>query len=363
MRRLLVVLALVGLVGTACGDREPAEPADAGVRDVGGVQPGGEGSEGGLADDAEEMMLDELNVGYSWEWPAPSQAVQTERTHDDALGMFVNWIPLASGGDMAEALVAGDIDIAYSQDVTSFANSVTGGADLLLVAVAANYADADDCVAHPAYGVTLDNAAETLAGHSIYTPLGDATHLKLLRMLEHLGVDTTAVNLIQSEGSPAAVAAFDSGAVAMACAFGGAVNQMIANGGNRVMTGAEQQAIGIRTFGIISTSGTFAAEYPEAVIGFLQVTESANAAYNDDREPFIDIVAEAASMDRADAVALLDRFSFPAKDAQLADVWLGGAVQQVMKEQMDFLAARGGIEPALERYEAFVDTSFLEAIG
>ncbi|MYE64824.1 MAG: hypothetical protein F4231_02735, partial [Acidimicrobiaceae bacterium] len=355
MKRLIALLAVFVLVAAACGDDEPEPAADE-------EAPGETSAAPAEAAAPSEMMLDELNVAYFLEWPTANQVAQAEQTYDAALGLTVNWIPFASGGDMAQAMEAGDIDISYSQGLTPFANFVTGGSDLLLVGVAVSYADADNCVAHPDYGITADNAAETLAGQSIYTPLGNVTHFKLLKMLEHLGVDTSTVELIQSEGGPAAVAALDSGAVAMACAFGGAVNQMIANGGNLVMTGAEQEAIGIRVFDIISTTGTFAAEHPDIVTGFLQVTEDANVAYNSDRAPFIDTIAGAAGMDRESTIALLDAFSFPEKDVQLSDAWLGGTVQQVMKDQMDFFVAQGEIDSALGSYDAFVDTSFLEAV-
>ena len=358
MKRLLALLMVMGLIVAACGnDDDDAAPDEAAAP---------EATEAPEAPEApaapEEMMLDELNVAYFLEWPTANQVAQAEQTYDDALGLTVNWIPFASGGDMAQAMEAGDIDISYSQGLTPFANFVTGGSDLLLVGVAVSYADADNCVAHPDYGITAANAAETLAGQSIYTPLGNVTHFKLLKMLEYLGVDTASVELIQSEGGPAAVAALDSGEVAMACAFGGAVNQMIANGGNLVMTGSEQEAIGIRVFDIISTTGTFAAEHPDIITGFLQVTEDANVAYNDDRGPFIDTIAEAAGMERAPTIALLDAFSFPERDVQLSAAWLGGTVQQVMKEQMDFFVAQGEIESALPSYDSFVDTSFLEAV-
>ena len=362
MKRLLAVLMVFGLIAAACGDDEPAEPA-ADTGDEGTVEVEPDGDEPATAPDAaSEMMLDELNVAYFLEWPTANQVAQAEQTYDEALGLTVNWIPFASGGDMAQAMESGDIDISYSQGLTPFANFVTGGSDLLLVGVAVSYADADNCVANPDLGITADNAAETLAGQKIYTPLGNVTHFKLLSMLEHLGVDTSTVELIQSEGGPAAVAALDSGEVALACAFGGAVNQMIADGGNLVMTGSEQEAIGIRVFDIISTTGTFAAEHPDIVTGFLQITEDANVAYNDDRAPFLDTIAEAAGMDRESTIALLDAFSFPEKDVQLSEAWLGGTVQQVMKDQMDFFVAQGEIDSALGSYDDFVDTSFLEAV-
>ena len=400
MKRLLALLMVLGLIAAGCSGSEPAEPAgdggDAGTVQLddgvaedepatntapGNAEPAGDGGDAGtvqlddgVAEDepatglsegepAEEMMLDELNVAYLLGLPTANQVAQAERTYDEALGMAVNWIPFASGGDMAQAMEAGAIDISYSQGLTSFASFVTGGSDLLLVAVAASYAGADNCVAHPDYGVTAENAAETLAGQRIYTPLGNVVHFKLLKMLEHMGVDIATVNLIESEGGPAAVAALDSGEVALACAYGDAVNQMIANGGHLVMTGAEQAAIGIRVFDIISTSADFAEGYPSVVTAFLQVTEDANRAFNLNREPFIGTIAGAVGMDRESTVALLDTFSFPEKDMQLSEAWLGGTVQQAMKDQMDFFEGQGEIASALPSYDSFVDTSFLSAVN
>ena len=330
MKRLLAGLLAIGLLAGACGEDEP--------------------------------QLEELNVAYFLEWPTANQVAQIEKTYDEELGLTVNWIPFASGGDMAQAMEAGDIDISYSQGLTPFANFVTGGSDLLLIGVAVAYADADNCVARGDLGVTKENAAQTLDGQSIYTPLGNVTHFKLLKMLEHLGVDLNSVELIQSEGGPAAVAALDSGNVAMACAFGGAVNQMIEAGGNLVMTGAEQEPIGIRVFDIISTTGAFAEEHASVLTAFLQVTEDANRAYNQNRDPYIDTIAQAAGMDRASTIALIDAFSFPERDAQISAAWLGGTVQTVMKEQMDFFVAQGEIETSLASYDEFVDTSFLEGV-
>ena len=282
--------------------------------------------------------LEELNVAYFLEWPSANQVAQVEKTYDEALGLTVNWIPLASGNEMAEAMEAGDVDISYSQGVTPFANFVTGGSDLLMVGVAMSYADADNCVAARGWGITAENAAQTLAGQSIYTPLGNVTHFKLLKMLEHLGVDTSTVELIQSEGGPAAVAALESGDVAMACAFGGAVNRMIANGGNLLMTGAEQEAIGIRVFDIISTTGEFAARHPSVVTGFLQVTEDANRAYNDGAGfPWRPIVAFVGGVALMGLLVVYRRASEERQAGLARYVWLALAVSSVLAVILAFL--------------------------
>jgi len=197
----------------------------------------------------------------------PHQACQGGPPCDEVLDLRVNWIPFASGDDMGRALEAGDIDIAYSQGLASFAASVASGAGLLLVGVAA------------------------------------------------------------------------------------------------INVGAEQAAAAGPVLGVISTTGVFAAVYPDTVTGFLQVNENTYRAYNLSREPFIDTIAAAAGTDRDATAALLDAFTFPERDAQLSGGWLTGTVQQVLSEQIDSLAATGEVEPAPENYDAFIDTSFLESVS
>ena len=334
MRRLLAVCAALAAVGAACGN-DGREGADAGPAEV--------------------------NVAYYLQWPAPNQVAQAEKTFDDVLGVTVNWTDFASGGDIAQAMVAGDIDIAYAMGDTPFATFVTTGADLLIVGLPSANPEADNCVANPDYGITQQNAAETLAGQRIYTPLGNVNHYKLLRMLDHLGVDADSVELIQSEGGAAAVAALASGEVALSCAFGGAINEMVAAGGHLLMTGAEMQAIGINIFDLIVTTREFAEAHPDLVTAFLQITIDANRAYRADREPMLATIAETAGMDLDAAVALLDDFTFTDRDQMLSPEWMGGGVQLSMKQQMDFFASIGEIESALDSYDQFVDHTFAEA--
>ena len=56
----------------------------------------------------------EIKVAYFQQWPAPVQFAQAKMTFDSLLGMKVNWVPFRSGHDMARALAAGDVQIAYS---------------------------------------------------------------------------------------------------------------------------------------------------------------------------------------------------------------------------------------------------------
>ena len=336
MKRLAAILMVAVLVA-ACGDDDTT------TTEAGG-----------------SPALDELNVAYYLQWPSPNLVAKADGTYDEALGVTVNWHTFASGGDMAQAMLAGDIDIGYAQGDTPFATFVSQGAPLLIVGLPSANPEADNCVAHPDYGITQQNAPQTLAGQKVYTPLGNVNHYKLLRMLDHLGVDPGTVELIQSEGGAAAVAALRSGEMALVCAFGGAINEMIDAGGHLLMTGAELQAIGINIYDVISTTEAFAKAHPDVLTAFLQVTIDANRAYNADREPMLRTIAEVSGMEHDAAVAFIDDFTFPDRDEMLGPDWMGGGVQRSMKQQMDFFAAIGEIESSLDSYDEFVDPSFLE---
>ena len=147
MKRLLASLAVLVLIAAACGDDEEAPAPAADSEDAtAAATSDDDAAPAAPADD--EMMLDELNVAYFLEWPTANQVAQARSRPTTMLWVLtVNWIPFASGGDMAQAMESGDIDISYSQGLTPFANFVTGGSDLLLVGVAVSYADADNCVA------------------------------------------------------------------------------------------------------------------------------------------------------------------------------------------------------------------------
>ena len=338
---------LLGVLAASCGTDDPASTTDA--------------SQGTADASSSEPVLDELNVAYYLEWPSPNLVAKADGTYDRVLGVPVNWQTFASGGDMAQAMVAGDIDIGYAQGDTPFATFVSQGAELLIVGLPSSNPEADNCVVSPGYDITQENAAETLAGQKVYTPLGNVNHYKLLQMLDHLGVDADSVELIQSEGGAAAVAALATGEMALVCAFGGAINEMIEAGGRLLMTGRELEDIGVRIYDVISTTKDFARAHPEALTKFLQVTIDANRAYNADPEPMLPVIAEVSGMAPDAAKAFIGGFAFPDRDEMLGPEWMDGGVQASMKKQMDFFAAMGEIEASLDSYDQFVDPSFLEA--
>ena len=331
----LAIFAVFGLLVAACGDS----------------------TEGGVGD------LDELNVAYFLEWPTPNQYEQNNGTYSEEMGIPVNWKNFATGVEMSAAMAAGDIDIAYSQGLVPFVNAVSAGQELKIVAIAVSYAENDNCVAATDLGATRDNAAEVLAGATVSVPVGTVAHYKMLKSMQYLGVDTDSFdikNLDPAEGA----AALQGGSVDVACGWGGGLQRM-KEAGNILMTGAEMEdEIGLKVFDVVSVTSEFAADHPDVVQQFLDITEAANRGWDTDPDSRLEgIIAETGGMDEAATLGSLSTFSFPDTSEQLSDKWFGNDVPVFMNEVADLFVAEGALDSKLDDYGATIDTSFLEAQG
>ena len=100
----------------------------------------------------------EVRIAFFLEWATPNQEDKVKKTFDKALGVPVKWTNFATGGEMTEAMLSGDIDISYSQGLTPFVNAVNAKAPLKLVDIAVIYGmGGTTCVA--ASGIDKGNAA------------------------------------------------------------------------------------------------------------------------------------------------------------------------------------------------------------
>ena len=370
MKKLLALLFAFGLIAAACGST--ADVASDAVDEVtdavdGDEEEAMEDEEEAMEDD-EEAMADgpeELNVAYFAGWPLPPQIGQEDGSFADAVGVgTVNWIPFNSGGEMAEAMNSGDVDISYSMGLTPFANSVNAGSQLSMVGIAVAYADADNCIVQGDLGLTRDNAAEVLAGQTVVTPIGNVTHFKMLSIMNFLGVDLDTLNIVPAEGGAATAAAFQNGDIGVGCAFGGSIVDMTDAGGVPILTGTEtEEEVGIRTYDINAIPDSFGEAHPELVTSFLAAVQDFTDTWEADPETNNPIIATAAGMeDVGNFLAGEGWFSFPNIEEQLGAEWMGSA-GDVMKTQVDFFVEQGQVDSALGSFDEFVDSSFLEAIG
>ncbi len=301
--------------------------------------------------------LEKITVAYFSEWPTANQVAQVEKTYDEELGVEIEWRVFGNGNEMTQAMVSGNVQIAYSQGFVPFVVGVTNNAPLTLIGVAVTYAENDLCIVADRTGITQDNAQE-LEGLKVATPIGNVTHYKLLRTLDHLDVDIDAIDLVQMNPAEAAVALV-RGDVAMSCGFGGALAKM-KEVGTPLMTGAEQEAIGINTFDIITVNNDFLRDYPDLVRKFMQVTEQANQDYKDNPDDKYETIANAAGMDLQATIDFMAKFGFPSVAEQKGRNWFNGGIQEISLGVAEVMKEAGNLETILDDYSPFITADYLE---
>lgn len=300
---------------------------------------------------------EKITVAYFQEWPTANQVAQAEKWYDEELGLPFEWRAFETGVAMAEAMVAGEVDIAYSMGVVPFALAVTEGAPIKAVGVAVSYAENDNCVIYKKEAIDRANAHE-LEGRKVAVPLNTVTHYKMLKSLSILGVDVSKVDVIDMAPQDIETP-FIQGELAMGCSWGGPLRRMKGHGWE-LLSADEQERLGIRAFDVIAVTDSFAADHPELITKFLEVTDRATEYLDDNPEEAQAVIAEAAGLDLKESTIVLSLFDFYQRSDQLTERWMLGGVQTFIGEVTAFFRDQGEIEAVLDDYSASVDAGFYE---
>lgn len=267
----------------------------------------------GLAASSSAYAAEKVNVAFFLEWAMPNQIAKVNKTFDKAMGVKVNWTDFKTGVAMTEAMLSGDIDIAYSQGLAPFVTAIQQGAPLKMVGIAVVY-EANDCFVKNGLGITSANASE-LEGKTVAVPLNTMADFAFRKYMSHLKVDVSKMKIVD-QAPPDGAKSLADGAVDMACIFGGASSKAAGEVGTPIMSKQQKVDAGIGSFDVISVTEKFATENPELVKSFLEVTEEANRAWKGSPEQ-IAIVAKDAGMTVETTKKQVSDFIFPSAKEQL----------------------------------------------
>ena len=297
----------------------------------------------------------EVRVAFFLEWATPNQEAKVKKTFDKALGVPVKWTNFATGGEMTEAMLSGDIDISYSQGLTPFVNAVNAKAPIKLVDIAVIYGmGGTTCVA--AKGIDKGNASSKLDGQKVAVPLGTMADYVFKETMRVVKADISKMKVIDMNPEDGS-AAFVNGDVAMACLFGGKSIKAAKEKGASLLTVKEAQDAGIAGIDITSVTNKFLKENPGMVRTFVEVTHEANARYNDGKAD-MNVIAKDAAMDLAGTKKQMGGFEFPNAGTMKSKYMNKGGILMTYLEVMGNMFATSE-NPALKDYAAVVDTSFL----
>jgi taurine transport system substrate-binding protein len=297
----------------------------------------------------------EVRVAFFLEWATPNQEAKVKKTFDKALGVPVKWTNFATGGEMTEAMLSGDIDISYSQGLTPFVNAVNAKAPIKLVDLAVIYGmGGTTCVA--AKGIDKGNASSKLDGQKVAVPLGTMADYVFKETMRVVGADISKMKVVDMNPEDGS-AAFINGDVAMACLFGGKSIKAAKEKGASLLTVKEAQDAGIAGIDITSVTNKFLKENPGMVRTFVEVTHEANARYNDGKAD-MNVIAKDAAMDLAGTKKQMGGFEFPNAGTMKSKYMNKGGILMTYLEVMGGMFATSE-NPALKDYSKVVDTSYL----
>ena len=304
---------------------------------------------------ASVQAADEVNVAFFLEWATPNQQAKVEKAYDSAMGVPVNWTNFDAGTEMTEAMLAGDIDISYSQGLAPFINAVNANAPIKLVAIAVQY-PANDCVVRNGEGIDKTNASE-LEGKAVAVPLATMADYSFRMMMRALDVDIDKLNVVDQVPADAAVSLAD-GNVAMACGFGADSMAKMYEAGTPLMSPEDKEAAGIISFDVISVTEKFAQENPDLLRTFIEVTGQSNADFAAGKSD-IAVIAKDAGLSVEATEAQMKDFIFPTAEQQLSDYFNEGGMASVAIGVVGNAFATAD-NPALPDYSVAIDTSFLQ---
>jgi taurine transport system substrate-binding protein len=305
---------------------------------------------------ATAQAAESVNVAFFLEWATPNQIAKVDKTYDEAMGVDINWTNFLTGVQMTEAMLAGDIDIAYSQGLAPFVTAVQQGAPLKMVGIAVVY-EANDCFVRNDLGITSANAAE-LEGQTVAVPLNTMADFSFRKQMAALDVDISTMTIVDQVPADGAVSLSD-GSVAMACIFGGASASVAGEVGTPIMSSKEKSDAGIGSFDVISVTESFASENPDLIRSFLEVTDEANAAWTGSDAQIRKVAADA-GMDLQTTLDQMADFSFPTADEQKRDYFGKDGIAAAAAESLGLVFKKSGSWNVDEKIKRVITDEFLD---
>jgi taurine transport system substrate-binding protein len=249
-----------------------------------------------------------INVAYFLEWPTPNQEAKVNKTYDKEMNAKLRWKNFTNGGAMIDAMLAGDIDIAYSTGIVPFINAVKSNAPIKMVGISVIYGmGGTTCIVSNSSGISKNNAKK-LEGKKVAVPLGTMAEYVFDEFMISLGVDRKKIKVVQMDPQDGAEA-LKKGKVDGACVFGGKSIRKALKYGKRLLTVTEAREAGIAGVDVILVTDRFLNKNRELVEKFIEVTDAANENYKKGKSN-LKIIAKDAAMKVSDAKTTMSGFYF-----------------------------------------------------
>jgi taurine transport system substrate-binding protein len=298
----------------------------------------------------------EVRIAFFLEWASPNQEDKVKGAFAKAFGVPVKWTNFATGGEMTEAMMSGDIDISYSQGLTPFVNAVNSKKPITLVDVSILYGmKGTTCVVANSAGITKANASQ-LEGKKVAVALGTMADYVFKETMRVVGANPSKMTVIDMVPEDSAVA-LANGDVSMACLFGKKSIGTALKSGKLMLSVQEASDAGIAGIDVTSVTNKFLKENPGMVKTFLEITHAANDRYKAGKSDF-NTISKDATMDVKSTKDQMASFGFPSTKQQKKEYFGNKGILMTYLNVMGKMFATAE-NPALKNYSKVVTTKYL----
>jgi taurine transport system substrate-binding protein len=298
----------------------------------------------------------EVRIAFFLEWASPNQEDKVKGAFAKAFGVPVKWTNFATGGEMTEAMMSGDIDISYSQGLTPFVNAVNSKKPITLVDVSILYGmKGTTCVVANSAGISKANASQ-LEGKKVAVALGTMADYVFKETMRVVGADASKMTIVDMVPEDSAVA-LANGDVVMSCLFGKKSIGTALKSGKLMLSVKEASDAGIAGIDVTSVTNKFMKENPGMVKTFLEITHAANERYKAGKSDFA-VIAKDATTTVADTKDQMSSFGFPSTKQQKKEYFNKKGILMTYLNVMGKMFATAE-NPALKNYSKVVTTKYL----
>ena len=304
-----------------------------------------------------------VNIGFFTE-TKPTMLAKGEGWFEAGTGGKLNWTEMGSGADINTAITAGSCDIGLATGSSATAAGIAQGLPFQLIGMVDNIGPAEEMTVRKAANI---KAPADFKGKKVATPFGSTSHFRLLGFLKTNGLTQRDVTVLDMK-PPAIVAAWSRGDIDAAYVWAPAKSKILADGGDVFPTYVALDKAGYVIADLIVVRNGFAAQYPDAVAGFLKAYGRALTMYREKPDAAAEIVAKQAGVKTAVALADMKEYDFVSLVDQTSAAWLGGTdatpgkMASVLKGTADFLVEQHSIKsaPPLAAFQKAINISFLQ---
>jgi taurine transport system substrate-binding protein len=291
----------------------------------------------------------------------PAKVAQADGLYEKATGWSIQWRKFDTGADVIAAIASGDVQIGYVGS-SPLAAAATREVPLETIFVADLIGEAEALVVRNGAAIAKP---EDLKGKKVAVPFVSTTHYSLLAALKHWGIDPKSLEILNLR-PPEIAAGWQRGDIDAAYVWDPALAK-IKESGKVLVSSKEVAGFGAPTFDAWVARKDFAAEHPEVVSQFVQVTGKAYADYRANpaawnaQSPQAARIAHLTGEKPEDIPESLRGSVFPLLGEQLSPELLGGGTVRALTATAAFLKEQGKVPAVLSDYSPYVEAKFVKA--